>query len=336
MPESPLLIVHPGALGDVVGLFPIMRALRRTYRPVTILCQGHIGRLASALGLADTWLPIEASWTASLFTDEPGAQSRRLLAPFARILAFSNSESLAASLKRINGAIVCRVPPRPPADQRVHAADHALRQLLECGLLPETDAGILAAPPDAAPPPKNVGSTVTLLHPGAGSPRKRWPLTGFMEVSGLLVSRGAVAEFVIGPAEDDLVPRLEKQAPKLHRPGDLLELLALLRSAGAYIGNDSGVSHLAAWLGLPSVVIFGPSDPVRWQPRGPAVAIVRPPLDCTPCFETAGENCSAPDCLAQVTPANVLEALIRLTRIADLPGSLRLQADRRAKSGKPD
>jgi ADP-heptose:LPS heptosyltransferase len=336
MPESPLLIVHPGALGDVVCLFPIMRALRRTYQPVTILCQGHIGRLASALGLADTWLPIEASWTASLFTDAPGPQARRLLAPFARILAFSNSESLAASLKRINGAIVGRVPPRPPAAQRVHAADHALRHLLECGLLPETDAGILAAPPDAAPPPKNAGSTVTLLHPGAGSLRKRWPLTGFLEVSGQLESRGATPEFVVGPAEDDLVPRLEKQAPKLHRPGDLLELLALLRSAGTYIGNDSGVSHVAAWLGLPSVVIFGPSDPVRWQPRGPAVAIVRPPLDCTPCFETAGENCSVPDCLAQVTPANVLEALIRLTRIADLPGSLRLQADRRAKNGKPD
>jgi ADP-heptose:LPS heptosyltransferase len=309
MPETPLLIVHPGALGDVVCLFPIIRALRRTYRPVTILCQGHIGRLASTLGLADTWFPIEASWTASLFTDAPGPQARRLLAPFVRILALTHSEPLAASLHRITGAVVCRVPPRPPAGQHVHTTDHALRQIIECGLLPKTDGGILAAPPDAAPRPQNTGSTVTLLHPGAGSLRKRWPLNGFLEVSGQLESRGATPEFVVGPAEDDLVPRLEKQAPKLHRPGDLLELIALLRSAGAYIGNDSGVSHLAAWLGLPSVVIFGPSDPVRWQPRGPAVAIVRAPLGCTPCFETAGENCSAPVCLAQVTPANVVEAL---------------------------
>jgi ADP-heptose:LPS heptosyltransferase len=195
-------------------------------------------------------------------------------------------------------------------------ADQALRQLSACGLLPETDAEILTSPPDAAPRPKNTDSTVTLLHPGAGSLRKRWPLTGFLEVAGQLASWGATPEFVVGPAEEDLVPCLGKQAPKLHRPGDLLELLALLRSAEAYIGNDSGVSHLAAWLGLASVVIFGPSDPVRWQPRGPTVAIVRPPLDCTPCFETANENCSAPDCLAQVSSANVLEALNRLTRVA--------------------
>ena len=314
MPETPLLMVHPGALGDVVCLFPIMRALRRTYQPVTILCQGHLGRLASSLGLADTWLPIEASWTASLFTDAPGPQARRLLAPFSRILAFSNSESLAASLQRINGAIVCRVPPRPPSDQRVHVADHALRHLLECGLLPEADAGILAALPDAAPPPKNAESSVTLLHPGAGSLRKRWPLAGFLEVSGQLESQGATPEFVVGPAEEDLVPCLEKQAPKLHRPGDPLELLALLRSAGAYIGNDSGVSHLAAWLGLPSVVIFGPSDPMRWRPRGHAVEIVQPPLDCMPCFETAAENCAAAGCLARISPGNVMEAFQRVVR----------------------
>jgi heptosyltransferase-3 len=316
MPETPLLIVHPGALGDVVCLLPILRALRRTFRPVTILCQSHLGRLAAAVGGADTWLPIEAAWTASLFTDAPNPQARRLLVPFARILVFSNSEPFAASLKRINSAGVCRVPPRPPADQRVHMADHALRHLIECGLLPETAAGILAAPADAAPPPTPAGSTVTLLHPGAGSRRKRWPLSGFLKVAEQLESRGALPEFVVGPAEDDLLPRLEQQALKLHRPGDPLELLALLRSAGAYIGNDSGVSHLAAGLGLPSVVIFGPSDPARWQPRGHSVKIVQLPIDCMPCFETAAENCAAADCLARITPADVLEALKETTKYA--------------------
>lgn len=331
-----LLIVHQGALGDLVCIFPVIAALRRHFRPVGILCQAHLGRLAAAEGLVEAWFPIEAAWTASLFTGDAGLAARRRLAPYAHFLVFSRSEALASCLQRIGDTRVCRIPPRPPADRRVHVAEHALKHLLECGLLPETDAAILAAPPVAAPRPKNAGATVTLLHPGAGSPRKRWPLNGFLEVSGQLESRGAAPEFVVGPAEDDLVPRLEKQARKLHRPGDPLELLELLRSAGAYIGNDSGVSHLAAWLGLPSVVIFGPSDPARWQPRGPAVAIVRPPLDCTPCFETADTNCSAPNCLAQVTPANVLEALNRLTRIADRPGSLRLPADRRAPNGEPD
>jgi ADP-heptose:LPS heptosyltransferase len=155
---------------------------------------------------------------------------------------------------------------------------------------------------------------LTLLHPGAGSPRKRWPLEGFLEIADHSDRNGQRPLFVIGPAEDDLVAPLKKRPQKLHRPAGSLELLALLRTASAYIGNDSGVSHLAAWTGLPSVVVFGPTDPVRWRPRGRLVEIVRPPLDCMPCFETAAENCSAADCLARVTPRDVMEAFQRVVQ----------------------
>jgi len=88
--------------------------------------------------------------------------------------------------------------------------------------------------------------------------------------------------------------------------------LNLFRSARAYVGNDSGASHLAAWGGLPSVVIFGPTDPVRWRPLGSAVEIVQPALECRPCFETDAANCDAEYCLAATTPENVLAALERL------------------------
>ena len=121
-------------------------------------------------------------------------------------------------------------------------------------------------------------------------------------------------EFVIGPAEQDLLPELARRTAVIHRPHDGVELLALLRSAAAYIGNDSGVSHLAAWAGLPSVVTFGPTDPMRWRPRGSWVEIVQPPLDCRPCFETAAENCATADCLGRITPGNVVEAFQRVVR----------------------
>jgi len=107
---------------------------------------------------------------------------------------------------------------------------------------------------------------------------------------------------------------IEKTALKFHRPADSLELLTLLRSASAYIGNDSGVSHLSAWAGLPSVVIFGPTDPLRWAPRGRRVQVVQPPLDCRPCFETAADSCAAADCLARITSEHVLVACQRIAR----------------------
>src|SRR5512143_493141 len=111
-----LLIVHPGALGDLVCIFPVLAAFRRHFRPAAILCQGHLGKLAAAENLVDNCFPIEAAWTASLFAGEAGPEARRILAPYVHILIFSWSEALVSSLHHISGARACRVPPRPPAD----------------------------------------------------------------------------------------------------------------------------------------------------------------------------------------------------------------------------
>ena len=162
--------------------------------------------------------------------------------------------------------------------------------------------------------PGRTGSTTVLIHPGAGSPRKRWSPEGFLALAAHIKARGLCPEFLIGPAEQDLLPELERCGAVVHRPADSLDLLARLRSAAAYVGNDSGVSHLAAWTGLACVVIFGPTDPARWRPWGRSVEIVQPPLECTPCFETALENCAAADCLARIALEDVLEAFQRVVR----------------------
>jgi heptosyltransferase III len=315
MMRSPaLLIVHQGALGDLVCIFPVIAALRCNFRPVGILCQEHLGRLAAAEGLVEAWFPIEAAWTASLFTGESGLEAQHFFAPYTHFLVFSRSETLAFSLQRIGDTRVCRIPPRPPADQRIHVAEHALEYIRGCGLLPERERTLPGTTPSAALPVEKNRSKAVLIHPGAGSSRKRWPLSGFRDVAVQLEALRLSPEFVIGPAEQDLLPELARRNTTVHRPVGSLELLALLRSAAAYIGNDSGVSHLAAWAGLPSVVIFGPTDPVRWRPRGHSVEIVQPPLDCMPCFETAAENCAAADCLVRITPGNVMEAFQRVVR----------------------
>jgi ADP-heptose:LPS heptosyltransferase len=307
-----LLIIHQGALGDLVCIFPIITALRRHFRPVALLCQEHLGKLAAAERLVDAWLPIEAAWTASLFAGKAGPGARRILAPYGHILVFSRSEALASSLRHIGRARICRVPPRPPADRRVHVVEHALGHIRQCGLLPEPEAAMPETGPPTGPAAGRTRSTTVLIHPGAGSPRKRWPLAGFLELAAHTRAQGLSPEFLIGPAEPDLLPELEARGAALHCPADGLELLARLRSAAAYVGNDSGVSHLAAWTGLPCVVIFGPTDPARWRPWGRWVEIVQPPLAYTPCFETEPENCAAADCLNQIRVADVIQAFERL------------------------
>jgi heptosyltransferase-3 len=307
-----LLIIHPGALGDIVCIFPIIMVLRRHFRPVAILCQNHLGRLADAENLVDAWFPIEAAWTASLFTGEAGPEARRLLAPYAHVLVFSRSETLASSVQHIGSARVCRVPPRPPADRRVHVAEHALEHIRRCGFLPEAEAAISEPEPPTGASAGRTRSTTVLIHPGAGSPRKRWPLAGFLELAAHIQAQGLIPEFVIGPAEQDLLPELEIRGAVVRRPSDSRDLLAQLRTAAAYVGNDSGVSHLAAWTGLRCVVIFGPTDPARWRPWGRSVELVQAPLACTPCFETASENCADADCLKHIRVEEVIRAFGRL------------------------
>jgi ADP-heptose:LPS heptosyltransferase len=312
-----LLIVHPGALGDLVCIFPIIAVLHRHFRPVALLCQGHLGKLAAAELLVDAWFPTESAWVASLFTGTPAAKARQALASFSHILVFSKSEALASSLHRAGDARIGRVPPRPPTGQRLHVAEHALRCIREYDWIPEAALEairrtvlLMDRPPIAVV--QRHGSKTILLHPGAGSPRKRWPLPGFMELAARIKARRLNPEFVIGPAEQDLLSELERHGTTVHQPLDLHHLLDLFRSAAAYVGNDSGASHLAAWSGLPSVVIFGPTDPARWRPLGAAVEIVQPPLECVPCFEVEIANCAAENCLAATRPENVLGALERL------------------------
>jgi ADP-heptose:LPS heptosyltransferase len=197
----------------------------------------------------------------------------------------------------------------------VHVAEHALRCIQECGWLPESADAILNAKPApgaAAAQREREGSGTVFIHPGAGSPRKRWPLSGFLELTAQIKARRLKPEFVVGPAEQDLLPELERRGANFRLPGDSLNLLALLRSGAAYIGNDSGVSHLAAWAGLPCVVIFGPTDPARWRPWGSRVEVVQAARDCTPCFETTAANCDAADCLAAIYPADVMQAFQRV------------------------
>lgn len=306
-----LLIVHPGALGDVVLVFGLIRALRERFRPIGLLAQAGIAALAVAEGVADDAFALESAWTASLFAGVPDERARTRLSAYTQALAFARSAGLAASLRALAPKGVCTVPPRPPLASNLHAAAHAWAGARAFDLLP---AGAPEAPPMPPYRPKD-GSLPVFLHPGSGSPRKRWPIDRFLAVAAALQAHGRRPEVIVGPADLDLRPYLVNRFP-LHQPRDAVALRDVLRTGGAFIGNDSGVAHLAAWLGLACVAVFGPSDPQRWRPVGARVEVVRPP-GCVPCFEKPDVDCEGRDCLTEVEPEDVLRALERVTKPSD-------------------
>ena len=310
MSDAKLLIIHQGAIGDFILTFPAVIRLQACYRSIDVLCQSQLGQLANSLGLAEKWLPLEAACWASLFSDQIDPKIRTLLGAYDKIILFSLSEQLEKSINRLADKPACRIPPRPPVHKRIHVAQFILDGVYRCGLIKKTDTALDSVPLPACKRRPPNGQRI-LLHPGAGSIRKRWPLAGFLQVADMLEDDGLKPEFVLGPAEEMLADELQQQACLVHMPGDLIDLAALLESAGGYIGNDSGASHMAAYLGLPAVVIFGPADPARWAPLGRAVRVVPVGLQCRPCFETDHANCDDPQCLEDISSEKVIETFYK-------------------------
>jgi ADP-heptose:LPS heptosyltransferase len=151
-----------------------------------------------------------------------------------------------------------------------------------------------------------------IVHPGSGSPLKNWPLPNFQKLFKYLTSERYLPEIILGPAEENTIEDLKDSKYPVHVLTDLLKLADILKSAGGYIGNDSGVTHLSAYLGVPTVAIFGPSNPLRWQPVGKTVGVVTPDVDCNHCFETQSDNCKSSDCLNSISFQRVMDTFLEI------------------------
>jgi ADP-heptose:LPS heptosyltransferase len=92
----------------------------------------------------------------------------------------------------------------------------------------------------------------------------------------------------------------------------LLELASVMEGCRLFIGNDSGISHMASALGIPTIAIFGPSDPSVWSPRGEKVWVVRKGIPCSPCAQEKILQCTEIECLRGIGVEEVLKGLERV------------------------
>jgi hypothetical protein len=278
------LVVHPGALGDVLLAIPALRAARRRWpdEGLALAAQPRIGRLLTALGVVDRSIDFDALGLAALFEepDGPGGEAewpvrcaadlreaRHLVSWFgSRELRFARR--LAAL---VPGAVVA---PSIGSDGREvwrhllstigAAADRALRAPVAAG------QGLVAEGRLAL---QRLGwddrARLLVVHPGAGGRGKLWATAGFVAVLEQLAHLLPRLTVVVhrGPADseavDALSAALSHEVMVLEEP-DLTVLAGVLSLAAAYVGNDTGISHLAAALGVPSIVLFG-AERVVWR-----------------------------------------------------------------------
>jgi ADP-heptose:LPS heptosyltransferase len=172
-------------------------------------------------------------------------------------------------------------------ERKVHTAEHLASAMFYLG----ADVGKVPRAKLATQEGRRKRLPHCIVHPVAATPEKTWRADGFLAVAEHLKSRGLETVF-IGGAGDDLSPF---RAYRTVAGAPLSEIKALLAGAALFVGNDSGPAHMAAAFGVPSIVIFGPSDPEIWGP-----------------WRTASEVVRAPEGIGRVEIAQVLDALGRL------------------------
>jgi ADP-heptose:LPS heptosyltransferase len=268
--QTGILIIHPGALGDVLQAVPALRALRAA-GPITFVGQPRLGRLLVALGVVDEARGFDGFGLEALFAEAsvPSALAEALDRATRVVSWFGSRDEIYRRRLRALVPHALVAPPVPDDDTPVWR--HLLGTL---DLAAPERVEPLRAPPlppgachEAAPRPGLV------VHPGSGGDWKRWPAERYAEVVHVLRRRHRLDVVVHqGPADTEVTPplvaRLGRDAVTLVEP-DLVLLAAVLGAARAYLGGDSGVSHLAATVGAPSVVLFPPATRRRWVPWSP-------------------------------------------------------------------
>jgi heptosyltransferase III len=260
------LIIRPGGIGDCILSLPTIEYLRIDDTEVWVPSQvAPLIRFAPARSIASTGLDLMG-----LPGIDPPPALVETLRSFQSIVSWygTNRPEFRQQVRSL-GLPFEFFDALPPPGANIHAADFFLKQ----------PGGAGDAVPRIQFPPVPREDFV-IIHPFSGSARKNWPLDRFRELAGRL---NFPVRWCAGP---------EEALDDAEHFNDLYELGSWLRTARVYIGNDSGITHLAAAAGTPVVAIFGPTDPAVWSPRGARVRLV------------------SADGLENVTVDQVLEAVI--------------------------
>ncbi len=290
--DRPILVIRGGAIGDFVLTLPVLRALRRRFPAsrLAVLGRPHIAPLAAAGGLAEEVRSLDARALAAFFVRDVPLDPAWVgfFGDFALIVSYLHDPDgiFHGNLRQCSGAELILGPHRPDESRPQHATEVFLQPLGRLGIFgadPIPHLTLHRSPGDGPAPRDRCEAPPTLAaHPGSGSPRKNWPEHQWAALLDRLIRCTDVRLLLIGgEAEGGRLERLARGLPasrlQLAQDLPLVELAERLAACTAFIGHDSGISHLAAALGLPGVVLWGDSVEAVWRPLGPRVMLLRDP-----------------------------------------------------------
>lgn len=265
----PTLVVHSGGIGDFILSCPAIAELSRC-TPIELLGIRSRLDLAVEWGFARGARDFDAVDFSTIFTD-PSPRLREFLRDFDRAVVWMRDDgAITRAFRDCGVARVETYPGLPPDSWSGHASEYYLSCL-----------GLEAS---CTPPRWPVTSTDSfesnydvLIHPGSGSPKKNWPLERFLNLADTLRASERNVAWILGPAERDSEMHRSLRDVDIVHTRSLVDIAHCLSKTELYVGNDSGITHLAAAVQCPTVAIFGASDPAIWAPIGPHVTTLHDP-----------------------------------------------------------
>ncbi|OCC16189.1 ADP-heptose--lipooligosaccharide heptosyltransferase II [Dissulfuribacter thermophilus] len=337
-----ILFWHDGALGDLLISVPCILTVKELENSFnsTLIARGEQARLLTQLGVVKDFIPSNSSCLLSLFNN----QSNEIIEGARAVILFTRNPNsdLSATLKRLKGSSFKIINTNPYTSNNGPRSLY-IYQIEQAKSLYGIKDGrtILNRVPCERSPSNSI-----IIHPGSGGKRKCWPSEKFRELA-LALKRHFIdirIKMIIGPTEEERIhdfrPLFDITGIELIRNAALIDIYNELKSSLLYIGNDSGISHLAAFTGIPTIIIFGPTDPAIWAPPYPWVKIVSlrnahnlgqmqekgperlSPGPQTPYHQTDGTLCEGPcpldyfncqnrECLLNISVEDVFNAAIK-------------------------
>lgn len=158
------------------------------------------------------------------------------------------------------------------------------------------------------------GTKTLALAPGSGAAGKNWPAVFYREVADCWQRdwSGRVV-VILGPVEEERtkIDLFFEDSIVVHCLS-LANLAALIHRCDFYLGNDSGITHLAAALGKEVIALFGPTNPEQWAPRGKRVTVIRQGVECSPCEPDTMKSCPHRKCLTTLSPKDVFRTIEKI------------------------
>ena len=283
-----MLIIFPGALGDLICVGPAIRALQRMNPAASLelmaraeLADFAAGRLGIAAGHS-----IDRREMSAMFRQDGASDlaAQKFFGRFDKICSFFafDDPNYRRNLELACGGSVTFHQFRPDGEghiaelylKSIGAAAAPVESRIDLGLPDHEAAAEVLARLNLIP------GEFVMLFPGSGSQKKNWPAKCFARLALEIEDRMRMRSLaVLGPAEEDLRRLFHDYKIAAASMLSLATVAALADFAAGFVGNDSGVSHLAAAAGARGVALFGPTDPERWRPLGRVTVLSAPDLE---------------------------------------------------------